>query len=85
MYLGKIVETGSGEEIFADPQHPYTQALLSAAPVPGPASRPRDAGRVVLGGDLPSPLDADPPGARSTPAARWRSTAAVRSRRRWRR
>lgn len=54
MYLGKIVETAAREELFAHPQHPYTQALLSAAPVPDPRGAARGAGRVVLGGDLPS-------------------------------
>ncbi|MCA1221662.1 ABC transporter ATP-binding protein [Streptomyces sp. 8L] len=53
MYLGRIVETATREELFAHPQHPYTQALLSAAPAPDPgATRARE--RVVLGGDLPS-------------------------------
>ena len=41
MYLGRIVETGTGEEIYERPTHPYTQALLSAAPVPDPMARPR--------------------------------------------
>jgi oligopeptide/dipeptide ABC transporter ATP-binding protein len=54
MYLGRIVETGTREEIFTDPRHPYTQALLSAAPVPDPAAQ-RERQRVVLGGDPPSP------------------------------
>ncbi|WP_020576311.1 ABC transporter ATP-binding protein [Actinopolymorpha alba] len=53
MYLGRIVETTSRERLFREPQHPYTQALLSAAPVPDPAlARGRE--RVILRGDLPS-------------------------------
>jgi peptide/nickel transport system ATP-binding protein len=58
MYLGKIVEIGDVDEVFAAPQHPYTQALLSAIPVPDPeVERHRE--RVLLQGDLPGP--ADPP------------------------
>ncbi|HZC27387.1 MAG TPA: oligopeptide/dipeptide ABC transporter ATP-binding protein, partial [Actinopolymorphaceae bacterium] len=62
MYLGRIVETTSRKALFEDPQHPYTQALLSAAPVPDP-SLARGAGRIVLRGDLPS-ATATPPGCR---------------------
>jgi oligopeptide transport system ATP-binding protein len=52
MYLGKIVEFASVEEIFANPQHPYTKALISAVPQINPADRTN---RVVLDGDIPSP------------------------------
>lgn len=53
MYLGHIVETGDTESLFADPQHPYTKALLSAIPVPDPG-RERTRERVVLEGEQPS-------------------------------
>jgi oligopeptide/dipeptide ABC transporter ATP-binding protein len=55
MYLGRIVEQGGCEEIFRRPKHPYTQSLLSAAPVPDPAVQ-RSRRRVVLVGDIPSPI-----------------------------
>jgi oligopeptide/dipeptide ABC transporter ATP-binding protein len=56
MYLGKVAEVGSREQIFQHPRHPYTQALLSAAPVPDPVVQ-RSRQRVVLSGELPSQLD----------------------------
>ena len=60
MYLGRIVESGAVADVFGNPQHPYTQALLSAIPVPDPQVE-RTRQRVVLSGDLPSPTD-DAPG-----------------------
>ena len=56
MYLGRVVETGTREQIFTAPQHPYTQALLSAVVVPDPQTQ-RTRSRIVLDGDLPSPID----------------------------
>ncbi|MEV0714193.1 oligopeptide/dipeptide ABC transporter ATP-binding protein [Asanoa sp. NPDC050611] len=54
MYLGSIVETGTRADIFTAPTHPYTQALLSAIPVPDPAGRD-ERERITLAGDVPSP------------------------------
>ncbi|NDL59488.1 ATP-binding cassette domain-containing protein [Phytoactinopolyspora sp. XMNu-373] len=53
MYLGKIVESGPVEAVYAAPQHPYTVALMSSSPIPSIATRERE--RLVLTGDLPSP------------------------------
>ncbi|MEU5811093.1 dipeptide ABC transporter ATP-binding protein [Streptomyces sp. NPDC047718] len=58
MYLGRVVETGTDTEIYDHPTHPYTQALLSAVPVPDPEARAHRE-RIILSGDVPSP--ADPP------------------------
>jgi oligopeptide transport system ATP-binding protein len=56
MYLGKIVETGTEDQIYERPTHPYTQALLSAVPVPDPSSR-QTKKIIRLVGDVPSPVD----------------------------
>jgi peptide/nickel transport system ATP-binding protein len=53
MYLGRVVELGDADELFASPQHPYTRALVSASPTPGR----RSAERIVLTGDPPNPAD----------------------------
>jgi oligopeptide/dipeptide ABC transporter ATP-binding protein len=56
MYLGRLVEFAPKEKLYAAPAHPYTKALLSAAPVPNPDARPQ---RIILSGDVPNP--ANPP------------------------
>jgi oligopeptide/dipeptide ABC transporter ATP-binding protein len=54
MYLGKVVELADNRTLFARPQHPYTEALLSAVPIPDSEAARK---RIILKGEVPSPID----------------------------
>ncbi len=67
MYLGKIVELAETEELFSNPKHPYTEALMSAVPVPNPDYNVQE---IILTGDVPSPVN-PPPGCYFHPRCRY--------------
>jgi oligopeptide/dipeptide ABC transporter ATP-binding protein len=69
MHLGRIVELAPAEELFETPRHPYTEALLSAIPVPDPTARGRK-DRIILTGEIPSPRN-PPPGCTFHPRCRY--------------
>jgi oligopeptide transport system ATP-binding protein len=69
MYLGRIVEIAEAEELYRNPQHPYTKALLSAIPVPDPRAKQE---RLILTGDVPSPIN-PPVGCHFHPRCPWAS------------
>jgi oligopeptide transport system ATP-binding protein len=54
MYLGRVVEIASSRELYTQPKHPYTEALLSAVPIPDPTAKKK---RIVLTGDVPNPVN----------------------------
>ena len=75
LYLGNLVELATSEELFANPQHPYTQALLSAIPIPDPdVEQERDAKKIRLEGDVPSPINT-PPGCKFKGRCKYRTAA----------
>jgi oligopeptide/dipeptide ABC transporter ATP-binding protein len=67
MYLGKVVELVTADKLFSEPKHPYTEALMSAVPVPDPDFEMK---RIILEGDVPSPVN-PPPGCHFHPRCQY--------------
>ena len=73
MYLGRIVELASNHSLYENPSHPYTEALISAAPLPDPESKKE---KILLEGDVPSPINI-PPGCSFNPRCRYRQEVCI--------